>query len=34
MKDPSFMFQKWEERVPYYALMKMEEEKICALEIP
>lgn len=28
MKDPSFIFQKWEERVPYYALMKLE-----ALEI-
>jgi len=23
----------WEERVPYYALMKLEEEKICALEV-
>jgi hypothetical protein len=32
MTDSGFIFQKWERRVPYYALMKLEEEKICALE--
>lgn len=32
MTDSSFIFKKWENRVPYYALMKLEEEKICALE--
>ena len=32
MNDPTFIFQKWEKRLPYYALMKLEEEKICALE--
>jgi hypothetical protein len=33
MTDSTFIFKKWENRVPYYALMKLEEEKICALEI-
>ena len=28
----SFIFKKWENRVPYYALMKLEEEKVCAFE--
>ena len=28
-----FIFQKWESHVPYYALMKLEKEKICALEV-
>ncbi len=32
MNDPGFIFKKWESRIPYYALMKLEEEKICALE--
>ena len=32
MSDPGFIFKKWESRIPYYALMKLEEEKICALE--
>jgi hypothetical protein len=29
----AFIFKKWENRVPYYALMKLDEEKICALEV-
>ena len=34
MTDSSvFIFQKWESHVPYYALMKLEKEKICALEV-
>jgi hypothetical protein len=33
MTDPAFIFQKWENRLPYYALMKMDEDKICALEV-
>lgn len=32
MSDSAFIFKKWETRVPYYALMKLEEEKICTLE--
>ena len=28
----SFIFQQWENRAPCYALMKLEEEKICAFE--
>ena len=32
MTDSAFIFKKWENRVPYYVLMKLEEEKICALE--
>lgn len=32
MNDSTFIFKKWETRVPYYALMKLEEEKICVLE--
>ncbi len=32
MSNTGFIFQKWESRIPYYALMKLEEEKICALE--
>ena len=32
MRDSALIFKKWENRIPYYALMKMEEEKICALE--
>ena len=32
MSDPRFIFKKWESRFFYYALMKLEEEKICALE--
>ena len=32
MSDPGFIFKKWENRIPYYALMKLKEEKICALE--
>lgn len=32
MSDSAFIFKKWETRVPYYALMKLDEEKICALE--
>lgn len=33
MNDPAFIFQKWENRLPYYALMKMDEDKICMLEV-
>ena len=33
MNDSGFVFKEWERRIPYYALMKMEEEKICALEL-
>lgn len=33
MNDPAFIFKKWENRLPYYALMKMDESKICALEV-
>jgi hypothetical protein len=33
MSDPAFIFKKWENRLPYYALMKMDEDKICALEV-
>lgn len=32
MSNSGFIFKQWEERIPYYALMKLEEEKICALE--
>lgn len=32
MTDSAFIFKKWENRVPYYALMKLDEEKICRLE--
>ena len=32
MTNSAFILKKWENRVPYYALMKLEEEKICALE--
>ena len=32
MSDSGFIFKKWDRRIPYYALMKLEEEKICALE--
>lgn len=32
MSDSVFIFKKWETRVPYYVLMKLEEEKICTLE--
>ena len=27
-----FIFKQWKERIPYYTLMKLEEEKICAFE--
>lgn len=30
--EPAFIFKKWDHRVPYYALKKLDEEKICALE--
>lgn len=33
MSDSGFGFQKWENRLPYYALMKMDEDKLCALEV-
>lgn len=33
MNEAGFVFQKWENRLPYYALMKMDEDKICALEV-
>ena len=33
MNEAGFVFQKWENRLPYYALMKMYEDKICALEV-
>jgi hypothetical protein len=32
MSNSGFIFQQWETRAPFYALMKLEEEKICALE--
>ena len=32
MDQAAFAFQKWEDRAPYYALMRMDEDKICALE--
>lgn len=32
MSDSAFIFKKWETRVLYYVLMKLEEEKICTLE--
>jgi hypothetical protein len=32
MSGTGFIFKKWESRIPYYALMKLEEEKICTLE--
>lgn len=32
MSDTSFIFKKWERRISYYALMKLEEEKVCMLE--
>jgi len=32
MDDSTFIFKKWENRLPYYALMQLEEEKICILE--
>jgi hypothetical protein len=28
----TFIFKQWENRVPYFALMKLEESKICLLE--
>ena len=33
MSNSGLIFKQWEERIPYYALMKLEEEKICALEV-
>lgn len=33
MSNSGFIFKQWEERIPYYALMKLDEEKICALEV-
>lgn len=32
MSDPAFIFQQWENRIPYYVLQNMEEEQICILE--
>ena len=32
MSDSAFILKKWKTRVPYYVLMKLEEEKICVLE--
>ena len=32
MSDSTFIFKKWETWFPYYALMKLKEEKICAFE--
>lgn len=32
MTDSGFVFKQWERRIPYYALMKLEEKKICVLE--
>lgn len=32
MSDSGFIFEKQKTRVPYYVLMKLEEEKICVLE--
>ena len=33
MNKPAFVFKKWDHRIPYYALMKMDEGKIYALEL-
>ena len=33
MNEAGFVFQKWENRLFYYALMKMDEDKICVLEV-
>ena len=33
MSDTAFIFKKWENRLPCYALMNMDEDKICALEV-
>jgi hypothetical protein len=32
MDDSTFIFKKWDNRLSYYALMKLEEDKICVLE--
>lgn len=32
MSNTGFIFKKWESRISYYALMKLEQEKICVLE--
>jgi hypothetical protein len=32
MTDTGFVFKQWEKPIPYYALMKLEEEQICTLE--
>jgi hypothetical protein len=32
MTDTGFVFKQWESRIPYYALMKLEEGQICTLE--
>jgi hypothetical protein len=31
--NSEFMFEQWENRLPYYALMKVDEDKVCALEL-
>lgn len=33
MSNSGFVFQEWEQRITYYALMKLKEEQICALEV-
>jgi hypothetical protein len=33
MNDNAFIFKKWDNRLPYYALMKLDEDKVCALEV-
>jgi len=33
MNDSAFIFKKWENRLPYYSIMKMDEKKISALEV-
>lgn len=32
MSNSAFIFQQWENRIPYYVLQNMEEEQLCALE--
>lgn len=33
MSNSAFIFKQWENRIPFYALQHLEEEKICALEV-
>ena len=33
MTDTAFIFKKWKTRIPYHGLMKLDEDKICALGV-